>query len=181
MSIKNLFTGGKTISRKFLRKNYRQDPTFQKIISDPEIKKVLQRPEAQRELHHMMSEKTTDGSLSGNDMRIVFDELVHKGKGYHISSEAGRRVASRVFTDGSRRYLSSRADFNENASNPVIRSGYKSERTKIVSPTGHATKLPPAFFASRVNSLRASTDSSKTEKKPSFFDSMKSASQNKKS
>jgi len=97
MGIKDLFSFGKTISRKSLRKNYRQDPTFRKIISDPKIKKIIDRPEEQREFHNLMEGKASDGSVTGNDMREVFDDLVHKRKGKYISAEEGRRMATEFF------------------------------------------------------------------------------------
>ena len=162
MGIKNLFTGNKTISRKNLRKNYRQDPTFRKIMSDPEIKKVLDQPEEQRELHDMIMEKAARGSLKGDDARIVFDELARKGKGEHISREEGRRVAARVFTDSSRRY--------------------KSEKQVPDKDTNMAVKpkaVSPAYFAYRAKLRSASSGTDRTGKKPSFFDSMRSVRKNK--
>lgn len=165
MGIKNLFAGDKTISRKLLRKNYRQDPTFKKIMSDPEIKKILDQPEEQKEFHHMMSEKATDGSLTSDDMRIVFDELAHKGKGEHISREEGYRVAARVFTDSSRRYKSEKQ--------------IPAKNTNMVAKPGSAS---PSYFAYRAKSRRASSDVRNTEnKKSSFFDSMQSVRRNKQS
>lgn len=159
-----MFTGGKTISRKNLRKNYRQDPTFRKIISDPEIKKVLDQPEEQRELHDMIMEKATRGPLKSDDVRIVFDELAHKGKGEHISREEGRRVAARVFTDSSRRYKSEKQIPDKN--------------TNIVAEPSTAS---PAYFAHRTRLQDTSLETSKDEnRKSSFSDAMQSVSRNKK-
>jgi len=165
MSLKNLFTGGKTISRKNLRKNYRQDPTFRKIINDPEIKKVLDQPEEQRELHDMIMEKSTKGSLKSDDVRIVFDELAHKGKGGHISREEGRRVAARVFTDSSRRYKSK-----------------KQVPAKDTNIAAKPSTVSPAYFAYRAKSRNsAPPDADKDGNKySSFYDAMRSVRRNKK-
>jgi len=177
MAVKDLFSHGKKVSRDSMRHNYREDRTFRKIMEDPKIKKILNSPEEQRELHSMMEEKAADGSVSGNDMRVIFNDLAHKGKGKFISSDEGRQMASQVFTDSSRRYLSDKEVSSKNASSSATpaRSRYKSERINMPSPTGQATKLSPAFFANRLKPA----NSSKLKKKTSFFDSMKSVQKNK--
>lgn len=181
MGVKDLFSHGRTISRKFLRKNYRQDPTFQKMMNDPEIKKAIDRPEEQRELHNMLMEQAGRGPLKGDDMRIVFDKLARKGKGEHISSEEGRKVAARVFTDSSRRYKSEKPDPAKISNNTAEVYNDRPTKNPAISQESQSGKVPPAYFTYRSKSVSASTDSEKpTEKKTSFFDALRSMARNQK-
>ena len=174
MGTKDLFSNKDSyISRKQMRESYRSDPAFQKkVLGNPRIAKILNQSGGQKKVHDLFLEKARDGKVDLSDMEEIARRL-EQGKVGGISSTKGHLVAKEFLSGSLRKFAS------EKTSDPVIESRYKSERTKIASPTGQATKLPPAFFANRVKSLRASTDSGKTEKKPGFFDSMKSVSQKK--
>ena len=182
MSIKKLFTGGKTISRKFLRKNYRQDSTFQRIMGDSEIKKVLDRPEEQRELHSMIMEKAAKGSLKGDDVRIVFDALAHKGKGEHISREEGRRIAARVFTDSSRRYKSEKPGLAESTSYAAKSNNSRSTDKAGSSSPSQPEKVSPTYSTYRAKPFRDPSNTNGAEdRKSSFSDAMRSVNRNRQS
>lgn len=175
MGAKDLFSNKDSyISRKQMRENYRSDPTFQKkVLGNPRIAKILDQPGGQKKVHDLLLEKARDGKVDLCDMNEIARRL-EQGKVEGISSTKGHLVAKEFLSGSLRKFAP------EKTSDPVLESRYKSERTRIASPTGHATKLPPAFFSSRVKALRTSTNSGKTKNKLDFFDSMKNVSQNKK-
>lgn len=177
MSISSLFTHRKFIPRKRMRDNYLRDPVFNDIIKgDPELKQILDRPDELRELHQKMREKARDGKLDKHDMQRIVYDLAH-GKGEDISSLEGKKIAREFFPDSTRRYSSSDSEsVKDTGKEPNVREMKSNSKTNSEKKPAH---MPPAYLTYRAKSISASSDSGKTEKKSSFFDSMRSVSRNK--
>lgn len=168
MAFRDLFSHGKKISRKNLRNDYRKDRLFQKeVAGNPSLKAILDRPEELKEFHDKLVKKADHGPLKGDDIREVMYDLAH-GEGKNISSEEGRKVASEIFPDSSRRYR---------AEKPDLAKTEVSEKKKAagnISANIRSRKAAPTYLAYRISSRFASSDPKGGEKKKySYFDTLR--------
>jgi len=141
--------------------------------------KILDRPAEQKKVHDLLLEKSKDGKVDVHDMRKIADELAH-GRVEDISNAEGHSIARAIFPDSSRRYEREvpkpEKDIPDTSAPQNARSNSQNKST------GKTSRLPANYLTYRPKSVSASSDSNEAgNKKTSFFDSMKSVSQNKKS
>lgn len=177
MSASKLFSSSKQyFSRKHMRKNFRTDPVFRKIMeSSPALKEELDRRGELKRVHDLILEKAKDGKFDIHDARKTAYSLAH-GQVEEISCAEGRSVARAIFPDSSRRYEHDKPESEKGSDNiSKSRNIRSSSRSDSVIK---ANKVAPAYFTYRSKSVAASSDSGKN-KKVSYYDAMQSVRRNK--
>ncbi len=169
MGVKDLFSGGKYISRKQMRENYRSDPTFQKkILDDPRMARILDSSKRQKKVHDLFMEKSRDGKVDVSDMNEIARTL-EQGKVEGISSTKGHLIAKEFLPN------SLRGDKTTKLGNVM-----SPQKNMISLPNSKPAKAPSSHFTYQTKPRSNVSDAEKSENRyTSFFSAMQSVRRNK--